>query len=443
MRISFSKLICGPRFSTLRSCFAFALSVAFCVLTVLSAEPPGASAQSLASQLREQLRSGRDTEAKQHRRHESKSELSTRAKAPVETTHRVEGTTRAPAAGGQKPAVEREKSNVEEGNEPDPRRETLIARTTQSIGAEAAAKIFQGDPGDVLVLLNERTSARHVSRILSGEVKFKDNIADVCRLSSNNYFEESLDFYVQTQLRKINPDFSFSKYLITSQICEPTLTSDLLVVRRGTIINLEKLGFGIADALIRRQTSLFLVVPIAQYQTLKSSVTALQQANEAQIAAGTLDGFGSIIIPDGDRHVVCADNEVDPDLVRALVLETRKLTIFEPRTADDTSVVSETPDEIFVRAKRLGCGFIAGETGLLKVMISGLHRDGIVPIVSSVIIPEAIVRTTAQEIISKKQNFALQQRIDDEAKAKKAADDQAANELRLKEEQQRLQALKI
>jgi len=55
----------------------------------------------------------------------------------------------------------------------DPRTETLKRRVAATIGEETAARLFDGDPGDILVLLNETTAPPREPRSFRGEIKFQ------------------------------------------------------------------------------------------------------------------------------------------------------------------------------------------------------------------------------------------------------------------------------
>lgn len=325
----------------------------------------------------------------------------------------------------------------------DPRTETLKKRVATAIGEDAAARLFDGDPGDILVLLNE-TTAPHAIRVLSGEIKFQKDLADTCRVGRPEY-DQSLDEYLQKEIRKTLPSISFSSFRVTGKVCGTQ--SDLLIVRREALGQSERLGFDVADAVMQKQLSILMVVPRAPFELLRSSAASLQKGNTTQLLEGALDGFGTIVIPTGDKSVVCVSSSEGRDFIDRVLADMRSSTTFEPRWPERPKVAAATPDELFVASKRGGCGFISGDAGLLQQVLKGLKRDSLVkdadaPFVSSVFLSRQEAEATATAVAQHRRLIAAQAEHDANEQAKRAEEAKRAAQQREIDELRRLQLAK-
>jgi len=323
----------------------------------------------------------------------------------------------------------------------DSQTESLKALVSKAAGPVSAARLFDGDPGDLIVLVNETSSAPNARRLLSGDVSFLGSRAQVCGAGPEP-LEEPLDRYVQTDLRHSFRSLAFADPLITHTPCRSGAAVDLVIVRRGGLHDHVQVGKSIAEAVARRRYSVLHVVSISPYQFLKSSVAALQRSNADGILNGQLTGVGTLILADGRQDRLCVSNSTDTEVAREIATELRDRTLFERRWQAHPEIWAGQPDDVFITAKRSGCQYVVGDISLLRAMMLGFQRDAVKFSVSSVLLPSTSISEIVERVTEKRRTAALKRDAELAESARRREEERNEAQRRYEAEQRRLQALK-
>jgi hypothetical protein len=324
----------------------------------------------------------------------------------------------------------------------NPQAQILKSKVVSTVGQEVAAALFEGPPNDVLILLNETSSAPNARRVLSGEVKFADGSVVLCRAPSAQ-FEETFDWYIQTQLIKLIPNAIFSRFKISENQCAQQPNSDLVAIRRAALLNSESTGLGIADAISTRRLSLFLVIAHQPYELQKSNVLATKHKNRKQLLAGTLDGFSYVLIPTAPSSTVCIDSSRGHNVAVALLEEIRSSTVFETRWPLTPTLIQDSADELFIRAKRQHCGFVAGDAPLMTLMARGFERDGTPFTVGSIVLNSARVDEIAKNVAETERVALLEQQLSQKAEKQRMERTREEEKSRREEAERRAQQERV
>ena len=303
----------------------------------------------------------------------------------------VQGTTDLPALGRAVAGYEAAKPVADEA--------LAVTRAT----TPKNAVLVEGDPLDILVLVNNTGRAPSVIRNLRGELVFEGGRAVACQPNGGT-LDGAVAEQVNARLRRYELSLRFPLQRCSTNGLP---ANDLVVVARGELLK-ER---ATAVTALMSAVDAGVLTPLATVTS--ADVRAAAQADavrrtevEADVEKGR-PGYGLIALG-GVSGPAClavtADREAHEVLVRPLL----------PRAengAPPTSIVATSADGAFMSAKRGQCGTIYASSPNLRDLAVGLRRDGLVfRYLAAWITAEEI--TAAKEAISAGRTRELQQEAD-------------------------------
>ncbi len=233
--------------------------------------------------------------------------------------------------------------------------------------------IEEGDPSDILVLMNVSGSAPNALINLQGRAVFEGQQAVGCRFQSKA-FESDRRWYLYNQVKK---QYNINKINLDDPCSSEDLTQvDLVVFKRSDILALNELVVTPLFAQLReKKLSLLVVISNASYlaDVARRGVVAEQIENEIQ--QGIRIGFGALALKN-DNAIVCAVGS-DGDLgLQTLIQEFGdEFERAMGKTLGETAF--SNVDVAFSGAQRGRCGLLFGSEKALEQLMQGLKRTSI------------------------------------------------------------------
>ena len=238
--------------------------------------------------------------------------------------------------------------------------------------------LFEGDLDDVEILYNANSKAPHIAQNLRGDFVFAQNAARVC------LFGQNPDGLPLTVKQVVSAKADERQVAVTVEPCNPEhlMSYDIVATQRNAFLRSKR-----DDALALIKTvedddyRKFAEVTAADLKKVADSEHAQIEKNKANIAEGTTDGFGVVLLKSGSANLCLAVEKAEVPGHQQLLLRAEEKLNLEMQTA---VVIKETTiDDAFINTQKRQCGGVYASAANLKMLTAALARDDIPYAVSS------------------------------------------------------------
>lgn len=246
-----------------------------------------------------------------------------------------------------------------------------ISRTV-AVSNAANRFLLDGDPSDVVALINSHKDAPHADINLKNEPVFKSNTSDICFIGTDK-LPIDIDIDVQEMLAQRGASIQNS----LGRSCDVSGSDqwDIAIGRRRDFLTLpkgqwERLDKGLQDS-TRKELFILQESEIKADRDLRS---ATRLSNEARIMNDGTNGWG-FLLPESDTSTVCVISPSGDQAFAELVNANAKALQKDlGRRASFKSVLMDA-DTAFRAARRGQCGVTLAKQADLKAIISTLNQN--------------------------------------------------------------------
>jgi peptidoglycan hydrolase-like protein with peptidoglycan-binding domain/uncharacterized protein YecT (DUF1311 family) len=287
---------------------------------------------------------------------------------------------------------------------------------------DASKFLIEGPADDIALLYNASQSAPKVWKNVRGDIVFEHDTAAFCLAQANP--EVTMVRYTQRKLE----DQGAKKLVSEATPCDlprAAASIDIIAFQRSGLLKQR-------EDYIRTLVKLIEVGSFREFKILSDYSSdekergAFSLRIEADVEKNNREGFG--VIPVGDSPLACVVNPSPPELADGIKeLLHRKQDLIAPKLTSDWQFVQGTTDLAFHGLQKHDCGYVAGDSAVLREIMDALRREKIQYAFAPVWFEQRDVQQATFDTNNKREEAIRTQTLID--RAKKAEEELAAKRL--------------
>jgi len=241
----------------------------------------------------------------------------------------------------------------------------------ERLGISDETKVLvEGPSDDILLFYNISPTAPHVWRNVRGDIVFQNETAALCIAEPNS------DLDRQRTIEHLLRDNGVKIIIPMARPCDLARAAneaDIIGVQRGELLK-QRDDYIVALAKNIESHAFRQYHIITDYPNVFAKRRTLALEIERGVETGERQGYGVIAV--GDIPIACVVPGIgNKDVIGLNELLSRNEDVVAPRLTSAWKFIETSPDLAFLGLQRKQCGYVAGDAGALKTIMTALRRE--------------------------------------------------------------------